>query len=312
MTKKTLTLASFNVRGLRGGTPKAREISLWLALLPSPLQIILLQEHYLDKDGIQAAAKGLDFWQGTSFWNEGIPVGRSRRIRAGMAILFEKSIAPLIAAHGTIIEGRAQYVSIQSPDNGTLTIYAPRSSDERSQIWRKINQDALPSDHYILGGDFNHLEASDLSDTIGTKKMGRRKLAAWHHMTLRLGLSDAWCLDSFRKLSKKEFTYDNGRSGAASAISRIDKFMISQSLEERGGHIETAISVRKLSDHSSLIFTIWGHPSAPNTPSHYFDIALLKDDNCKKEMGEAWVGPSPPPPTARTGRPGWRPPQNGS
>jgi hypothetical protein len=43
------------------------------------------------------------------------------------------------------------------------------------------------------------------------RQMLRRKSAAWHHMTLRLGLSDAWRLDSFRKLTKKEFTFDNGR-----------------------------------------------------------------------------------------------------
>jgi exonuclease III len=283
-----------------------------LASLPSPPQIILIQEHYLDKDGVQAAAKGLDFWQGTSFWNEGIPVGRSRRIRAGTAILFEKSIAPLITAHGTLIEGRAQYVSIQSPNNGTLTIlnaYAPRTSDKRGQIWRKINQAAPSSDHYILGGDFNHLEASDLSDTTGTRKMGRRESAAWHHMTFRLGLSNAWRLDSFRKLSKKEFTFDNGRLGAASAVSRIDKFMISQSLEERGGRIETAVSVKKLSDHSPLILTIWGHPSAPNTP------ATSTSPSSRTTIAKRRCGmprSASPPPTVRTGRPGWRPPQKGS
>jgi hypothetical protein len=46
-------------------------------------------------------------------------------------------------------------------------------------------------------------------------------------MTFRIGLTDAWRLDSFRKLTKKEITFDNRRSGATSAISRIDKFMIS-------------------------------------------------------------------------------------
>jgi len=117
--------------------------------------------------------------------------------------------------------------------------------------------------------------------------MLRRESAAWHHMTLRLGLFDAWRLDSFRKLTKKEFTFNNGRSRVTLAVSRIDKFMISQSLEERGGRIEVAASVRKLSDHSPLIITIWGHPSTPNCPPRYFDIALLKDDKSKKELLDA-------------------------
>jgi hypothetical protein len=34
--------------------------------------------------------------------------------------------------------------------------------------------------------------------------------------------------------------------------------MVSQTLEERGGRIEVAASVRKLTDHSPLVITIWG------------------------------------------------------
>jgi hypothetical protein len=84
--------------------------------------------------------------------------------------------------------------------------------------------------------------------------MHRREVASWHHMTIRHGLTNAWRLDSFRKLSKKEFTYDNGRAGANSAVSRIDKFMVSQTLEERGGRIEAAALVRKIICPSSSRF----------------------------------------------------------
>ncbi len=54
-------------------------------------------------------------------------------------------------------------------------------------------------------------------------------------MTLRYGLVDAWGLDRFRKMSKKSFTFDNGRSEHQAAVSRIDKFMVSHGIEERGG-----------------------------------------------------------------------------
>jgi exonuclease III len=297
MTEKTFTLASLNVKGLKKSTSKPREIKLWLASLPFLAQIVLIQEHHLGRDGIQATAKGIEFWQGASFWNEGIPMGRSKRMSVGTAILVDKSIAPLVTAHGTLSEGRAQYVTIQSPDNGTLSIlnvYALHTSNERAQIWSKFNQSAPASDHYILGGDFNHLEVTENRDTAGLRRMHRRESAAWHHMTLKLGLTDAWRLNNFRKLSRKEFTFDNRRSGANSAISKIDKFMISQTLEERGGRIEAAAMVRKLSDHSPLVITIWGHPSAPNVPTRYFDLALLKEDKCKKEMLDAWNGLTPP------------------
>jgi hypothetical protein len=46
-------------------------------------------------------------------------------------------------------------------------------------------------------------------------------------MTLCYGLADAWRLDSFRKMSNKSFTFDNGRSRAQSTVFKIDKFMVS-------------------------------------------------------------------------------------
>jgi hypothetical protein len=96
-------------------------------------------------------------------------------------------------------------------------------------------------------------------------------------------------------MSKKEYTYDNGRSGVASAVSRIDKFMISQAIDERGGKIETSTSVRKLLDHSPLIITVWGQHTAPNNPPRFFDTSLLSDEKSKKEMLETWDGNRPPP-----------------
>ncbi len=112
MTEKALTLASLNVRGLRGGTTKPKEIKVLLTSLPTPPQIVLIQEHHLGKEDTQDSAKGIEFWQGKSFWNEGIPMGRSQRTSAGTTILVDKATAPLITAHGTVIEGRAQFITL--------------------------------------------------------------------------------------------------------------------------------------------------------------------------------------------------------
>jgi exonuclease III len=142
MTEKALALTSLNVRGLRGGTTKPKEIKVWFASLPTPPQIILIQEHHLGKEDTQDSAKGIEFWQGKSFWNEGIPMGCLQRTSASMAILVDKATAPLITAHGTLIKGRAQFITLQSPSISTLTIinvYAPRSSNDRTQLWRRIN-----------------------------------------------------------------------------------------------------------------------------------------------------------------------------
>jgi hypothetical protein len=115
-------------------------------------------------------------------------------------------------------------------------------------------------------------------------------------MMLKYGLSDAWRLDSFRKLSRKEFSFDNGRLGASSVVSRIDKFLVSQFVEERGGRIEAATSTIKLLDHSPLVIFVWGkQQETPSNRTSFFDISFLSEESGKKKMWEVWVGTHPPP-----------------
>ncbi|CAK9198441.1 unnamed protein product [Sphagnum troendelagicum] len=118
-------------------------------------------------------------------------------------------------------------------------------------------------------------------------------------MTLRYGLADAWRLDSFRKMSKKSFTFDNGRSGPQSTVPRIDKFLVSQGIEERGGRLEAVASIRKLSDHPPLKITIWGHHLPPNNPTCFFDVTLLNEEKGKLELLNAWSGDAARPSTGR-------------
>jgi len=300
MIEKLLSLVSLNVRGLRGASAKPKEIKAWLASLKAPPQILLIQEHHIGKDDNQnpAKGKGLEFWRGSSFWNHGIPLKRSQRIRAGTAILIDRATTPLIKDHGILLEGRVQFVTLHSPDNGLLTIinvYASQTSTERALLWNKITQVDFTSDHIILGGDFHHFESTDQESTPGTRRMHRREAAAWHRMTLRYGLTDAWLLDSFHKQSEKEFTYDNGRAGRKSAVSRIDKIMISQTVEERGGRIEFTASMRKLTDHSPVCIKIWGSLDPSQNTLGYFDVFLLSDERRKKDMLEAWIGKAPLP-----------------
>jgi hypothetical protein len=110
-------------------------------------------------------------------------------------------------------------------------------------MWKWLSEANLVADHFILGGDFNHWEETQRGGVASKRRMHRREAATWHHLTLQYGLMDAWLLDSFWKMSAKEFTFDNGRSGAHSAISRIDKFFISQDLDSKGGRIEAAASI---------------------------------------------------------------------
>ncbi len=121
-------------------------------------------------------------------------------------------------------------------------------------------------------------------DPAGYRRMHRREVTSWHQMTIQYGLSDAWVSDSFRKMSKKAYTFDNGRSGSGAAVSKIDKYMISQGLELRGGRIESAASIEKFSDHSLLLISIWGQATDLVNPSYYFDTSILEDAEAKAEL----------------------------
>jgi endonuclease/exonuclease/phosphatase family metal-dependent hydrolase len=230
MNKRPLTVASLNVRGLGKNSSKQKEIRSWISsLVPTP-QILLLQEHHLGEIDCSNSTKGIQFWNGASFWNYGLPMGRSQRMSTGTSIPVDRSLAPLISANDILLESRAQYITLQILGTGTLTIinvYVACSSNERTLMWKRLSEANLAADHFILGGDFNHWEETERGGVAGKRRMHRREANAWHHLTLQYGLMDAWLLDSFRKMSAKEFTFDNGRSSAHSAVSRIDKFLVS-------------------------------------------------------------------------------------
>jgi hypothetical protein len=234
-------------------------------------------------------------------------MGSSQRISTSTIILADRMTAPLIKENGILTEGRVQYITLHLLDNFDLTIintYMPRASRDRAPLWKRISEAKFTIDHVVLGGDFNHLEEVDCRDKARERRMHKREAASWHHLTLRYDLMDAWTLDSFRKMTKKDYTYDNGRVGPGSAISRIDKFLVSQELDSRGGRIEAAPSIRRISDHSPLIMTIWGRTSAPHATAPYFDASLLREEESKIALIEAWEGTEPPP-SHDTEWPGW-------
>jgi hypothetical protein len=113
---------------------------------------------------------------------------------AGTAILIDRATTPLIKEHGILVEGRVQFITLLSPDNELLTIinvYASQTSTDRTPLWNSTTQADFTSDRVILGGDLNHTENTDLTSTLGSRRMNRREVAAWHRMTLRYGLADA-------------------------------------------------------------------------------------------------------------------------
>jgi exonuclease III len=232
----------------------------------------------------------LEYWKGAAFWNPGILMDPTQRMSAGTAILVNRQTAPSVVDNRILMEGRAQYIKLQFVDSGTLTIvnvYTARTLKNRALLWKAISSANIGFDSTIIGGDFNHQEVTSYRGIAGERQVHRKEAASWHHMTLQYGLTNAWCSDSFRKMSEKTFTIDNGRSGAGSAISRIDKFMISQDLDSRGGRIQSAVTIRKFLDHAPLIISIWGQAAGTDKLASYFDASLLEDERNKAALLQA-------------------------
>jgi hypothetical protein len=122
MNRKSTTIASLNVRSLRKNSPKPKEMRTWVSSLATPPQILLLQEHHLGEVECLTSTKGIELWKGASFWNPGIPMGRSQRMSVGISIMVDRSLAPQITSNNIILEGRIQFITFEFPDNGNLTI----------------------------------------------------------------------------------------------------------------------------------------------------------------------------------------------
>jgi hypothetical protein len=133
-------VASLNVRGLRKNSSKQKEICSWISsLVPTP-QILLLQEHHLGEINCSNSTKGIEFWNGASFWNYGLAMGRSHRMNTGISILVDRSLAPFISANNIFLEGRAQFITLQILGIDTLTIinnYVACSSNEKASTWKR-------------------------------------------------------------------------------------------------------------------------------------------------------------------------------
>jgi hypothetical protein len=64
-------------------------------------------------------------------------MGHSQRMSADTSILIDRSLAPLISVNGILLEGRAQFITLQILGNGNLTIiniYVACSSNERTTM----------------------------------------------------------------------------------------------------------------------------------------------------------------------------------
>lgn len=98
--------------------------------------------------------------------------------------------------NGILLQGPLQYAILQWTPTSTLAIinvYAHSDSSDRRQLWKTLLEADLKADRYILGGDFNMVEAEE--DTLGGTAprlgMERRERTEWSGLAARYGIMDA-------------------------------------------------------------------------------------------------------------------------
>ena len=114
----------------------------------------------------------------------------------GVAISVGPRWTSCVRDHGTLIDGRCIWVSMQIGDLliGLLCIYAPNEARLRANFWQEI-VDVLPVvDSWIVGGDFNNLESpSDyrVDTPPHLSEIATAEIDAWDNFLFALRLSDA-------------------------------------------------------------------------------------------------------------------------
>ncbi len=139
-------------------------------------------------------------------------MGRLQRMIAGTSILVDRSLVPQITSNGILPDKRTQYITLKLSYNENLTIaniYDAHTCNEWALMWKLLSKANFDTSHVIIRGNFNHLKETDQRGKVGESFMMKREAASWHHMTFQYGLTNVWKLDNFRKMSKKEYTFDH-------------------------------------------------------------------------------------------------------
>ena len=217
------------------------------------IDCLMLQEHHLSESRIRRCGSLLArhsevFWS-ASFGPSGV--------QGGVCISIADSWRPAILERGIIVQGRAQWITLQwrQVRVGLLNIYAPNHASARAQFWDQI-LGALPrTEAWCVGGDFNMIE--DMYDRSGGSltTVHGAELAAWERLCLAMHIEDAWHHPSFsRRPDSLGFSRSDRRVGGMN-MSRIDRVYVSGAVGDWGGTIGI-LAGTCFSDHFPVLLMV--------------------------------------------------------
>ena len=157
-----------------------------------PVDVLLVQEHKLAFAHTQRCGKLLE-GDSHTFWE---PAIGDRLSSGGVCIFVVPRWLSSVRGHGTLVAGRAMWVSLQVADAlvGILCVYVPTTASERAWFWGQI-VDVLPIvDSWIVGGDFNNVETFEdwcAASPPALPRIARSERDAWDLFLFALVGADA-------------------------------------------------------------------------------------------------------------------------
>ncbi|XP_058784613.1 uncharacterized protein LOC131659440 [Vicia villosa] len=159
-----------------------------------------------------------------------------------------------------------------------VNIYAPCSVNLRRELWQRLIDRRTNSlnEEWCLGGDFNEVTSSD--ERLGEGLNHNRKgMEEFRDFMVRMGVVDLPCVGG-----RFSWFKDNGK-----AMSRLDRFLLTNNLIDAWGVIDQRIGIRDVSDHAPIRLFCgevdWG-------PKPFkFNNAWLKHGKFKEFICNEWA-----------------------
>jgi exonuclease III len=230
----------------------------------------------------------LQFKGGASFWNNALYSAEGYRFRAGTGISVSSQLVERIIDDRVIAEGRVQYiiVDINGVHTGIMNIYASCLTGERARFWNFLAEYPFPQVEWVVGGDFNMAElGEDRTPGFHANNMGIREQNAWSNFILRLGVSDIFYEDQYRKVGNKRHTWCRERP--SHTWSRLDRFYTNFPMREGGGLHGIWPTLTHISDHAPVFLKVT-YDYKKKIKKAGFNKTLLYDSLAQDKFQFAW------------------------
>lgn len=200
----------------------------------------------------------------------------------GLAMVWHPAKVTLDQFITTPFSISAQFSLIDSGMQGVISnIYGPANPRDKTRFLDSLDYLASWVDHrhWILGGDFN------LITSLHEKKGGIRKLDAFslrfNSIIQSLKLVDV-------RTENGLYTWNNKRLGTHAVASRLDRFLLSESIVTSGGIYSASMIPSAGSDHWPISLDWQGRGNQSGKPFR-FEHCWFEDSSFKQRVKDWWM-----------------------